>query len=379
VRRRVDFLQILDRHVGVDRRGVQREVLEFRGASQVTFLRCEGLCLRLDREDQAEYNCPVSTGSDGRREFFEIYSKSYSRCFGPDPRCRKKIIRAHSIPNARELEALQDDGHVITLQVRFGEEGPQVKFAPEGRNDATTFRGLCGVHDNAIFGAFDSEEINLSDERHRFLLAYRAVIREFYMKARKAFVFTKATKGVTRSDGAKYEDAKRVFAWAIEDVFSFFPIKAEYDHLYLRSAFSGLRSEVVTLGCAPPVFAASSLFGPTSDVVVPKDPVASRRCLTVNVLPLDSATSVVFSWLPAHQEFADRKLRSLRSLADCEARRHWISKEVIKNCENFVMKPSHFESFRPERRSEILSFFTENIVAPVRDSDSPDLDVFIRG
>lgn len=108
------------------------------------------------------------------------------------------------------------------------------------------------------------------------------------------------------------------FAWAIEDVFSFFPIKAEYDHVYLRGAFSGLRSEVVKLGCAPPVFAASSLFGPTSDVIVPKDPVASRRCLTVNVLPLDSATSAVFSWLPAHQEFADCKLSGLRSLTDCE-------------------------------------------------------------
>jgi len=80
--------------------------------------------LRLDRKDQAEYNCPVGIESDGRREFFEIYSKSYSRCFGPEPNCRKKIIRAHSIPNARELEALQEDGHVLTVQLRFGEEGP---------------------------------------------------------------------------------------------------------------------------------------------------------------------------------------------------------------------------------------------------------------
>ncbi len=321
----------------------------------------------------------MSSVSDGRREFFETYAKSYSRCFGPDPKCRGKIIRAHSIPNARELEALQENGHVLTLQLRFGEEGPRAEFVPEGRNDATTFRGLCGDHDNVIFGSFDSEKINLSDERHRFLLAYRAVIREFYMKARKAFMVTEVTKNVNRADGVRYEDAKKIFTWAFEDVWSFFPVKVEYDRIYLRGGFSELRSQIVELGCAPPVFAASSLFGPATDAVDPKDPVASRRCLTVNVLPLDSATSVVFSWLPAHQEFADSKLSSLRSLADCETRRHWISREVIKNCENFVMRLSHFESFRPERRSAILSFFTENIAGPGRESDSPDLDVFVGG
>ena len=317
--------------------------------------------------------------SAARREFFEIHAKSYSRCFGPDPRCRGKIIKAHSIPNARELEALQEDGHVITVQLRFGKEGPRIEFRPEGRNEATTFRGLCGDHDNAIFGTFDSEEINVSDERHRFLLAYRAVVREFYMKARKAFSITEATRNVDPSDAARFEDTEAVFAWAFEDAWSFFPVKVEYDRIYLRQAFSDLRSRVVELACAPPVFAANSLFGPSEDRVDPKDPVASRRCLTVNVLPLVSGTSVVFSWLPAHQGFAERKLSGLLSLNACEARRNWIAKEVLKNCENFAMKPSHFESFRPEKRAAILSFFSDNIVGPGKDSDSLDLDVFVRG
>jgi hypothetical protein len=92
----------------------------------------------------------------------------------------------------------------------------------------------------------------------------------------------------------------------------------------------GEDSEAVD-GCAPKRKAPANLrslrAGACHDsnctpTVFDLDPVASRRCLTVNVVPLDSATSVVFSWLPAHQEFADRKLSSLRSLADCEARRH---------------------------------------------------------
>jgi hypothetical protein len=317
--------------------------------------------------------------SAARREFFEIYAKSYSRCFGPEPTCRGKIIKAHSIPNARELEALQEEGHVLTVQLRFGEEGPRIEFASEGRNEATTFRGLCGDHDNAIFGAFDSEEIDVSNERHRFLLAYRAVIREFYVKARKAFSIIQATSKVAPSDGGRYEDAKRVFAWAVEDVWSFFPVKVEYDRIYLRQAFADLRSEILELRCAPPVIAANSLLGPSEDRVDPKDPVASRRCLTVNVLPVGAHTSVIFSWLPAHQEFAEKKLGSLLSLDTCEARRYWVAKEVLRNCENFVLRPSHFESFRPERRAAILAFFSDNIVGPGRDIDSPDLDLFVRG
>lgn len=270
----------------------------------------------------------MTGASDAKRRFFEIYARSYAKCFSPDMTCRRKVIRAHSIPNARVLEALQERGHVTAVRMRFRGGEPSPEFVSVGRNDATTFRGLCSDHDREIFGVMDAGEIDLASDRDRFLLAYRAVLKEFYEKARKAVAFTEATRDVIGPDSTLTDPAVHVFAHAIEDGWSFFAVKSEYDLLFLSGRFAEVRTEVRVLDCAPPVLAASSLFGPIADVVIPGDPVASRRCMTVNVLPHGQATALVFTWLPAHAEFADSKLKCLRSLRKCERRRYWVARSL---------------------------------------------------
>ena len=56
-------------------------------------------------------------------------------------------------------------------------------FKSVGRNDATTFTGLCSEHDRRMFEPIDKATINVLDEEHLFLFAYRSVLRELHADA----------------------------------------------------------------------------------------------------------------------------------------------------------------------------------------------------
>jgi hypothetical protein len=69
-----------------------------------------------------------------------------------------------------------------------------------GRNNATTFTGLCGKHDHELFNSIETGPIEVADHRHLFLLAYRTVLFEAH-SSRKAAVDTQLSflKAVERN------------------------------------------------------------------------------------------------------------------------------------------------------------------------------------
>lgn len=91
---------------------------------------------------------------------------------------RWQIIRAHTVQNSKVLDLLVRDGHVVSLRHWFEQDkGPVIGYKLVGRNEATTFTGLCDEHDREIFRPIDTNDINIENQQHLFLLAYRAVLR----------------------------------------------------------------------------------------------------------------------------------------------------------------------------------------------------------
>jgi len=122
----------------------------------------------------------------------------FSRCFWPKAECQKKAIRAHSIQNRKVLDALVRKGHVVMPQIRIDfDSRPSIEFREVGRNQATTFTGLCAVHDNLLFGPIDNSEINLDNYEQLFLLSYRSVLKELHTSMKAAVdVQSTFSKGV---------------------------------------------------------------------------------------------------------------------------------------------------------------------------------------
>jgi hypothetical protein len=61
-------------------------------------------------------------------------------------------------------------------------EGPLRLVLPDsaGRNEASTFTGLCSAHDADLFRPIDTRELDVNDREQFFLLAYRSVTREVH-------------------------------------------------------------------------------------------------------------------------------------------------------------------------------------------------------
>jgi hypothetical protein len=119
-------------------------------------------------------------------------ARSLKTCLHPQAQpdiCSGGIVRAHSVQE-RMLRLIARDGHVYGWNFRrFArprKSGSLLTLI--GVNDASTFTGMCGHHDDATFAPIEKQTFAATPEQC-FLLGYRAVIREaFVRKHRPALI-----------------------------------------------------------------------------------------------------------------------------------------------------------------------------------------------
>ena len=149
----------------------------------------------------------ISKRSELTRRIFELQRVSAQKCLEPSETCFLPAIRAHSIQNASILDRLCSDGHLIMPKLKAQGVGKvEISFESIGRNRATTFTGLCGKHDQAIFDPIENGAIDVAVEEHLFLLAYRSVLRELHATMSGAIKIQlayqkKVELGMVRGDG----------------------------------------------------------------------------------------------------------------------------------------------------------------------------------
>lgn len=290
-----------------------------------------------------------------RQAFFGSVGHRLNRCLYPsDPECGRRAIRAHSIQNRGVLGLLSESGHVSMLRPRPTlEDIPETpEFALVGRNEATTFTGLCGQHDAELFRPIDTAELDLADPEHLFLVTYRSVLREAHTALQAAQRSLKvqnrlAEIGVLNPN--QPGPAAAALTMPLMNAYDAYMEKAAFDILYLNGDFGAVEHQAVTVQVAEPSVAASTLFYPTR---------AGRRtfCTALNVFPEDGSHGAVFSYQGRNRRaispIADR-LRMLRG----EAREHAVSLLLLERCENLVLRPSLKEAYSQDQREVIGTYF----------------------
>src|ERR1700720_3045384 len=98
--------------------------------------------------------------------FVKAQKKGYAKCLAPSMDCDEEPIRAHSIQNSRVLNLIETEGHVIMPRYRLVNGEPTMEFAKVGRNNASTFTGLCSKHDAELFKAIDTEPLDVDNCEH---------------------------------------------------------------------------------------------------------------------------------------------------------------------------------------------------------------------
>ena len=301
----------------------------------------------------------------------------YDCCLWPATECSSTAIRAHSIQNSRVLDALCSDNHVVMPKVRVTPRTPPViRFEKIGRNQATTFTGLCKVHDDELFAPIEKNAPNLQNAEHTFLIAYRAVLREAHA-TRKAAIdlqagyLAGAEKGLWTRDEPSPAGLLAVEQMAAS--YFVYRVQCEFDRAYLEREWDRVRHEIFVLDVGATI-AVNSMFstGLPSHL---EDAAAAFVCL--NVFPHAGRTVAMFSFLQQDQDAAQAAFGRV-----WEARGHLqqylLSKLLLEKCENLVIAPQLFSSFGAPQIEVIRHYFERNTFQQTFDSDDPRLFIFGR-
>lgn len=112
--------------------------------------------------------------------------KNMKYCSAPDimyDECSQSIIKAHSISKSSSLKEISNKGHVYSFFNPKKLSHNRKEFSPEliGLNKASIFNGFCSYHDKNIFSPIENS-VFLTQEYHCFLIAYRSLCRELFVK-----------------------------------------------------------------------------------------------------------------------------------------------------------------------------------------------------
>lgn len=295
---------------------------------------------------------------EGINHFFQVHRLSTDRCHEPNETCQQKAIRAHSISNGSVLATLADDGHIVMPQMKLIVPPPaEIEFKRVGLNKATTFTGLCSTHDNEIFRPVDAAAPDPTDYSHLFLLAYRAVLREYHVCLQNSLRFQSSYQKRVElglSPGTEPCDFG-IFATAhLANAFECYEYKREFDQAYLASDWSLLTHHVIVLHNQPATVAVNSMFS-FDDIDAPETP-----RVTMNVFPSNNDVFVTFAAIPSDAPFVTSYLNRILT-TDGYYQKYLLSKLILQSCDNFAIAPRYYDALSQDRKDALCQFYVDTI------------------
>ncbi len=309
-----------------------------------------------------------------RQEFHDLLRVRYSKCLEPNECCNEEAIRSHSIQNATSQQILAKNGHVIAPRPLLGGgRAPEIEFKRIGRNQASTFEGLCARHDNDIFEPIEAAPLDVQDPQHLFLLAYRSVLKEVHAAWSSAMMLQGVFQNLAESDPSLRErpnDAGMHAVSQIINAYKCYLYKRKVDQAFLEQQHDRISHASFAYGDVGPSVAVSSLSS-LDEYDLPDD--VPRVAL--NVFPLSGQTHAIFSYLKEEESCA---MKFLKPIIDAKPfdQRVLISRFILERTGNFVMSPDYFDAMSNEKKRAIKSFFVRTIFSNAPDLTSPHLYLF---
>lgn len=306
--------------------------------------------------------------------YFDSLKTRWRRCLEPREQCGEVPIRSHSIQNSQILNQLCHDGHVIMPRLIHDAGGaPRAEFIRVGRNQASTFAGLCAAHDAELFRPIERDRLDLSNSHHLYLMAYRSVLKETHACCEAACRVQQSYSGRVSAglSPASIPDPSGLLAvtW-ISNAYDAYRYKRKYDSVYQHREYDRVVHRCIVLDDSPISIAVSALFS-LDDIEWPDD--VARVAL--NVFPHDGRMTVVFSYLSEEERFVDQYLHRLL-LASGHYQRYLISKMILQHCENFVISPTYFATMSEDKKQSLIHFFDRTVLENQHEYEDARLYLF---
>jgi len=306
--------------------------------------------------------------------FVKTQKVDLSKCLCPLD-CKEKAIKAHSIQNAKVIDMIATEGNVMMPRgvVKNGEM--HLELGKVGRQDASTFTGLCSKHDIELFKAIDTKPLNIDNCEQRRQLATRAYLRQFHTELANAERDWNRHEQYCKENGL---DSSNPFT-PYYQMYDYWIDKSHELYRYYRKHIEepmergiepSLRSLIITMDKQAPVFACSALFsiGHTSG----NDLVA----VMLTVLPLTPTYTVaILTYARDHEDEVKKGLASVFD-ADEKTLKHELAKLIIEKVENFALSPAHHAKWSAEKKKRVIDEFEKTMMGG-KVTDHPDLNVFL--
>ncbi len=260
-----------------------------------------------------------------KHDIYKPTNRFYSNktCSVPDSikhKCSKTIIEAHSVSKS-SLKEIAKDGHVLTTLECCKESKNGLVIEPKkfGINRASTFTGFCSFHDNSLFSPIEHKGFSPT-EANCFLVAYRAVAREVFIKTGvkpSIDTFKNADKGKNILEQiliqSIHKNKKTDNNLSTNDLQH---IKKILDTCLDKQDFSTINHLVFTLDSVPNIMASSSLvltfdFQGNQIQEISQEPNAIPDYLTINVFSSNGVGYVVLTWLVSQKKSCTHFYKSL--------------------------------------------------------------------
>ena len=308
--------------------------------------------------------------------FHRNKNAQYRKCLWHTEHCDETPIRAHAVQNSRALDHIAEDGHVVMVGADIKNEGIQLGFEKVGRNKATTFTGLCSKHDKELFRPIDLSLIDPSNPEHLFLIAYRAVLKEFHANLQGASkvqeMFMKGVElGEFSRDGREMQIATEHFASA----FQFYAQVQVYHSIFTAQKWTALRHVTRAIKTSYPPLAATGVFLPI-EAEATFDPDAPSF-LVFNVFPQEDELLLFFTWDTDNDSVMHAAIDPIVEAAG-EHQLYLLSKFILKYTETFVLRPSTYDSFTKEQVFAMQRYFAANACNHRNEWDDKQLFLFAR-
>ena len=225
--------------------------------------------------------------------------------------------------------------------------------------NASTFPGLCGVHDTTLFEPIDRHTLREPTDEQLFLLAFRCLLRDFHIArkmARHRQADLKAKLDVPAGAGVL-----EMFVASLLRIELVIPrlalIVDQFVKWHREGVYTDLRT-IVRTNLPELPFAASNYIEPRHDeegnqIERSGDP---HPFIILNVVPAHEGSTVAISFLEQHWQALESFLAPLRVSSRCQEFVDRVWRITLRYCNNVAVAPAIWRAIPERRQKRILRF-----------------------
>lgn len=296
-------------------------------------------------------------------ELIDKFRKRFSTkvCMAPQRDHEGAIVSAHTLSLQSMLRKVAVDAHVYTIgqAKHMGCDTFPIEVHRRGIRDVTVFNGFCQKHDKELFSCLDDEPFRF-ERKQLFMLAFRAVARECYLKRKQYESLPSADEfaaihGITGK--VELSQAAVIYQAAslrgAEDIEA---LKASFDKYLVSQSWDRVITRAILFPTTPTVLATTA-FQPFIDMDGNQlqdfeDLNADMSQICMSVIPTEDGGAAIFSWLDSSNSAPRRFFESVINTVDLTSS---TLHAIFDNTENFVMNPIWYENFSEQHKAYIFS------------------------